>query len=133
MIELVKLYNHSQDWIHVHQLRRTPDAGPNLAKAAHWGLIEQAPNNDKTKRCSGLWKPTPSGIEFVYKRILVASHVFLYNSSVRGFADGILYFHTVANDLDRRNQSRPSTQLAPEQWSTMAETRKSPPTHTGGH
>jgi hypothetical protein len=56
-------------------------------KLAHWGLVEQQPSTSAKAKNSGIWRATPDGIEFVYKKIDVPSHVFLYNNKVLRFSD----------------------------------------------
>ena len=47
----------------------------------HWGLGSiQAPLDDK--RTSGLWKPTPLGIQFARGKAAVPSHLYVYNNCV---------------------------------------------------
>lgn len=56
-------------------------------KSRYWGLIEEKPNKDPSKRCSGLWRPTKEGIDFVFSRSRIASHVYLFDNAVMGFEE----------------------------------------------
>jgi hypothetical protein len=72
-------------WIDV---RKSPVRGGDYAKLSHWGLVEEKPHVPGTKKDngavdtkdSGMWRPTFKGIDFVYKRIEVPSHVILYDN-----------------------------------------------------
>jgi hypothetical protein len=55
-------------------------------KLAHWNLAKAKPNNDKAKKASGLWKPTPYGMSFARGLGRVPSHVHLYDNKVLGFS-----------------------------------------------
>jgi hypothetical protein len=56
-----------------------------LPKARYWGLIEEKPNVDPAKRCSGVWRPTDSGRGFVYEELCIPSHVYLFDNAVSAF------------------------------------------------
>lgn len=99
MIWLVKLHTITQDWVDV---RKCPLRGGDYAKTAHWELAELKENeNDPSKKTSGLWKPTQRGIDFVYKRIRIASHVDIYLKKVLGFdSSQILISDALGNKFD---------------------------------
>ena len=59
--------------------------GGDFAKAALWGLIEPVSNTDETKRTSGMWRLTYTGVCFVRGEMQVPSHVFIYDGKVQGF------------------------------------------------
>jgi hypothetical protein len=84
IIGLVKTFERTEDWVYVGDIPlrggNAKEAGGELAKLAHWGLIEEMPNEDETKRTSGFWRPTERGVEFVYCRISVPSHVYIYDN-----------------------------------------------------
>lgn len=61
--------------------------GGDYAKLAHWGLVANKPNNDPSRRSSGLWRPTPKGVDFALAHRPVPSHVHLYNNEVIGFSE----------------------------------------------
>jgi hypothetical protein len=79
--------NSDEEFIHVNSVapRQTVTSGGYFALLAHWGLIEQKHNDDATKRCSGFWRMTPLGRNFVWGYALVSSHVLLYDNHVLGF------------------------------------------------
>jgi hypothetical protein len=64
-----------------------------FAKAAHWGLSEQMVNDDPKKRCSGLWRPTEKGRNFVYSAITIPTHVYLYDNTVVKFSNEVTNVH----------------------------------------
>ena len=68
------------DWVDV---RDSKVRGGDYAKLALWGLAKRKPVGEESKsRTSGLWKPTPSGIDFSMGRSTVPSHLYLYNNEV---------------------------------------------------
>jgi hypothetical protein len=76
-------------WISVNEgpLIQHRKGGGDFAKMEHWGLIEQMANDDETKRTSGFWRPTQSGIDFVYYRITVPRKAMLYMNECIGFSE----------------------------------------------
>ena len=71
-------------WYNVHEfpLIQGRRGGGDFAKLVHWGLVEECPKDseDKTRRTSGLWRPTKKGIAFARGEVEVLSHVHLYNN-----------------------------------------------------
>lgn len=78
-----------KDWINIHEspLFQGRRVGGDFAKLEHWRLIESKLNEDETKRCSGLWRPTEKGVAFVEKRITVPAKVHLYNNVIHGWSE----------------------------------------------
>ena len=80
IIWLVRESGDTREWVNIQEgppwLLRTKE----LPTTAHWGLVEKAPNTDKTKRTSGIWRPTEKGVQFARGEITVLSHVHLYNN-----------------------------------------------------
>lgn len=72
-------------FVHVTELGLTGNG--DFAQAAHWGLIEQETNDDRTKKHSGMWRITESGRDFVLGMKMISSHVVLYDGSALSFAD----------------------------------------------
>jgi hypothetical protein len=56
-----------------------------FAKSAHWGLSEQKPTDDPNQKCSGLWRPTEKGANFVSDSLTIPTHVYLYDNAVIKF------------------------------------------------
>jgi len=51
-----------------------------------WGLVERKNNEGETKtKHSGLWRPTPEGLDFVHNNTRVPKQVFTYNDTVQGY------------------------------------------------
>ena len=73
------LVRHGNQFAHISDgdssvvLRR----GGDFAKLELWGLIEQQPNNDPTKKHSGVWHLTELGERFARNECRVPSHVFV--------------------------------------------------------
>lgn len=74
-------------WI---DIKDSPVRGGDYAKTEKWGLIEHKPQEagDSERRHSALWRPTPAGVDFVYGRIRVPSHVYLYDGELLRPRDG---------------------------------------------
>lgn len=91
LIWLVKEFESRGDaktWVNVNDgpLIQHRKGGGDFAKMVHWGLIEQMANIDDTKRSSGYWRPTQSGIDFVYNKIDVPKKVLLYLNEPVGYS-----------------------------------------------
>tara|TARA_Y100000034_G_scaffold134105_1_gene201640 strand:+ start:1138 stop:1530 length:393 start_codon:yes stop_codon:yes gene_type:complete len=79
--------NKGIGWVHVSEVpwqgADARAAGGELAKLELWGLIERrTPNEDATKRCSGMWQATRRGVLFAMERIQAPKYVYTYNGSV---------------------------------------------------
>lgn len=94
---LVQAAGQQRAWVHVHDKSVGPAwlraKGGSFAKLAHWGFIEQADNEDATKKTSGMWRPTRKGVDFVSCRIQVPSHVHLLLNTVVGWSDRQVYVY----------------------------------------
>jgi len=89
LVWLVGEYGRTGQWVDIPNLapRFLIKTGGQFSILVHWGLIEQKINEDTSKRCSGLWRPTPAGQGFVLRGSAVPRHVFLYNNTCDGFSD----------------------------------------------
>ncbi len=88
LIRMVKRHNQGEEWVHVPSIEGRTHC---LSRAALWGLVEKHPVNvDKTKRASGLWKATEKGMEFVYARVSIPSHVFVSDDTLLGYDESCL-------------------------------------------
>lgn len=77
-------------WLHVNDgpVIQSRKGGGDFAKLAHWGLIQERPNDeDEAKRASGYWRPTTSGVDFAHGRITVSAYVFIWNNNVVEFSE----------------------------------------------
>lgn len=84
---LIKLSVYSgpdRNWINVEKV---PTRGGDYAKLEYWDLIEHKANDDSLKKDSGFWRPTIQGHNFIFGRVHVASHVYVYDGKFLGFAD----------------------------------------------
>jgi hypothetical protein len=52
-----------------------------------WGMLERKSNDDSTKKHSGIWRPTPVGIQFVHGQRAVPEYVLHYNNTIVGWSD----------------------------------------------
>lgn len=78
----------AEGWIDV------PSTGPKdvlrtnqLSTLKWWGLIQRKPNNDPKKKCSGIWRVTDAGKEFISNATRVPKYVFTYNDDVMFVSD----------------------------------------------
>ncbi len=81
---LVYLYKlAAQDpnrFYHISQFNHQTGAGDTgISKIRHWGCCQQQWNEDKTKRRSGMWKITDTGIAFVENRLALPKYRLFYN------------------------------------------------------
>lgn len=74
---------NGRNWIDV------PNHGPAWMKRTNqhpslrwWGLVEKAPNDDPTKKSSGLWRPTKLGIRFALGKVDVPREVLIFDKRV---------------------------------------------------
>lgn len=52
-----------------------------------WGLVERKGNEGETKtKHSGYWRPTASGLDFVFRGARIPKSVFTYNDTVQGYS-----------------------------------------------
>lgn len=96
---VVHRWERSSTWVDV---KGCDVRGGDYAKLQHWRLVEAktaaplppttAKRRAKSERSAGLWRPTLQGVEFVYGRLAVPSHVFLYDNHVLGFAPTYVSF-----------------------------------------
>ena len=59
--------------------------GCDFTIARHWGLIEDAAQDDDEKKTSGLWRLTTAGRDYVAGRSTLPKYVLLYNDETLGF------------------------------------------------
>ena len=67
-------------WVDVPKFgkRRTVRSNQ-LGTLANWGVVEQKHNTDSRKRCSGIWRATEKGRQFLRREISLSSHVLVLN------------------------------------------------------
>lgn len=87
---LVRLYYLSvvkaEGWVHTPS--RKVDPQREMAKLAFWELIESQVNTDTRKRCSGVWRPTKTGIDFVLGKVVMPAKIILAKNTFIGCSDG---------------------------------------------
>jgi len=84
LISLFREHRRTKDWVHHSKCFHV---GRDYPYSATWGLATTKPNeDDSSKRESGLWQTTKKGRFFLQKRVLVPSHVFMYNNSIVGWS-----------------------------------------------
>lgn len=89
LVRLYRLTNASanqQKFFHVKQFDKEKARGE-FGVLSSWGLVQEAPNNDRYKKTSGMWAITPFGVDFVMMRENVPQHVILkWKSAHLGFS-----------------------------------------------
>jgi hypothetical protein len=86
---LIWLVQQSRDdaWVDV---KEADLRGGDYAKLQHWNLVERRVNEDPEKRTSGLWRPTPKGVQFAKGEISLPQYVLLYNNEVLGHTGNLI-------------------------------------------
>lgn len=87
LLFIVKHHEWSGEWVNMPKdaprwLVQT-NQHPTLA---WWGLIERKPNTDPSVKHSGLWRPTPKGIQFALRKITVPKFVITLHGEVQEFS-----------------------------------------------
>ena len=82
LIDLVRLSERAGwAWISYTSCRFT---GRDYNYLQHWGLAITQRENEKDKSHSGLWQPTQLGVDFVYGKVSVDSHILVYDNRKYG-------------------------------------------------
>lgn len=105
LIRLYRIWLERDDWVHVRDLSGASMASgsADFAKLRYWGLIEQKWNEDTKKRCSGFWRPTHNGVEFLHGRYLVQRHAVVYDDKFQRFKGDLISIHdTLGVEFDYR-------------------------------
>ena len=83
--------HHGQEFVHVgrkaprHILRNR-----DYPRLALWGMLDQRPNHDPTKKDAGVWRLTDRGTEFALRRLIVPTHAFERAGNLEGWEDSSL-------------------------------------------
>lgn len=87
LIWLVKHSGATREWVHL------PSSAPRfvistnqMGTAAKWGLLESMEEDSENKKCSGYWRPTKLGEDFVYRRVSIPRFIYLYNNEPQDFS-----------------------------------------------
>lgn len=91
------LRNETSDWIHINDLR-TRSQGGEIARLRHWGLVEEMPNYDASKRTAGMWRVTLKGRDFVTGKSMCNKYAKLYNQTFYGFDGDMVTVDDVLKD-----------------------------------
>ena len=88
LIWLVRASPHREDgWVDLADAPKFVHESRELAKLAHWKLIEEKPAASKRgARCPGIWRPTARGIRFAKAEIALSSWVMLYDNRILEFS-----------------------------------------------
>lgn len=85
---LIRLFNLTGDYHHVREFAEGREGirrSSQWAELLHWGLIDEAANEDPTKKSSGMWRITLKGIQFVKGEITLPKYIWLFNANFMGF------------------------------------------------
>ena len=88
LINLTRRYFRTKrSWVHIRDIHLSSGGvvssnGGQFAGLKLWGLIEEKTNDDTKKRCSGYWRPTQKGMDFVGNRIMVEDFKWVFNNRV---------------------------------------------------
>jgi hypothetical protein len=99
LLRLYDLTQHNPDTEFFH-VKRFGFEAKEVALLAHWGLMLEAQNEDTSKRTSGYWKITESGIDFVRLRFFVPLYIVIHLNNLVGFAGAAV---SIQDCLERNN------------------------------
>ena len=85
LIRLVRFDQRVPGYYHITKISATGHGG-DFSKLEPFGLVVQQVNEDTKKKTSGMWRPTKTGIDFVYGRVKLPAFAKIYNGKVREFA-----------------------------------------------
>jgi len=87
LIWLVLKYEETGDWVEPQKTApRYVLANREMGKLLHWSLVDIKENDDTSRRTSGLWMPTPLGVDFAKNNVFISTYVYLYTNDVVGFS-----------------------------------------------
>jgi len=92
--------NRMGQWTHINKIPAEIDRGHEVGRLAYWKLVERQQNTDCSKRSSGVWRVTNSGISFVLHDTEVPSHAFcsVPGHVILGFEDDLVTIHDVLTE-----------------------------------
>lgn len=80
---LIRAYrSHGQEWFHGPTALR--DGTGDLAKLAHWGLVQESTERRGDGGRGGWWRVTDRGVAFLRTGTTVPSHILLYDGQLLG-------------------------------------------------
>jgi hypothetical protein len=80
---VAKAKQTKEPWVHLNNPEAPAwvKADRNYPRLSYWNLVVAREQEEKNeKRCSGYWKATQLGVEFVYNRTKVPKYVLAYNN-----------------------------------------------------
>lgn len=97
--QLIHLYRSGGDKDFIHSKHFVNGTGVgDLTKAKYFGLLESAPNDNQSKKTSGLWRLTEDGVDFVRGDITIPQYVMIYNDEVLGFSENDVFIKDSLGD-----------------------------------
>ena len=95
LVKLVRKYQQDPKWYSTEEILAGDNhlkvGGTNGSLLIHWELIERSDNTNRGNAPCGLYRPTLSGIDFVYMKRREPSHVHLRNNIREGASDKKVY------------------------------------------
>jgi len=84
---MCKTSKFTESWINV-PLTAPPYviANREYPRLEDWGLIRQMPNEDPTKKTSGIWSVTASGLAFARREKTVSKFYFMFDRKIAGWS-----------------------------------------------
>jgi hypothetical protein len=92
--------NEETPWVHVKEFEHV---SREVHKLAYWGLAvsDREQTVEEGKKATGLWQPTPKGLEFVKGKTRVADYAITYNGKVEGFeGSGVAIWETLGKKFN---------------------------------
>lgn len=84
LIMLSKLKNEKNDFIHLPTIcvqKKINYQNMSIALAAYWGLVESMENDNPLKKCSGKWRITQAGLDFINGG-QIEKYKYIYNKKM---------------------------------------------------
>lgn len=98
LIRLYKMSNKSDNhWFHISDIQGKSGGG-DFAKLRYFGLVEEASNENPSKRTSGFWRITNKGRRFVKGWLSVPCYVKVYNGKVYGEGSETITIYQALNE-----------------------------------
>lgn len=85
---LIQMYRaHRRGWGHAPSTSEVARAGGELARCRYWGLIEESDGVREDGGRAGWWRITDSGEAFIFNRLRVPSHAYIYDNRLMKLDD----------------------------------------------
>ncbi len=81
-----------------HSKLRYEHYGRDYPYLVAWGFMTDTPNDDSSKRRSGLWTPTERGAHFAHGQISVRQYALVYNGKVLEYEGDLVTIHDALGD-----------------------------------